>query len=183
VFSPKYGLIAVVARNKPSRSRLSPVRIRTKLSDKISPSSLKDRAAGLRTGSRANTSMIFLSFCSASQALSRLSRLRFNSGQVSSRICSNEHICKPSHWQRSRDVSAIPPRPSPAGQIPDFVSSPNPLRNLPVPLRSSGLPCQCSCVLPYRFALRRPARAGSSCLHGGEPSHPRHHSAVFPSNP
>jgi hypothetical protein len=29
VFSPKYGLIADVARNKPSRSRFNPVRIRT----------------------------------------------------------------------------------------------------------------------------------------------------------
>jgi hypothetical protein len=66
VFSPKFGLIAVVARNKPSRSRFKPVRIRTKLSAKISPSSVKNRAAGWRTGSGANTSMIFLSFCSAS---------------------------------------------------------------------------------------------------------------------
>jgi hypothetical protein len=67
VFSPKYGLIADVARNKPPKSRFKPVTIRTKLSAKISPSSLKDRAVGLRTGSSANTSMIFLSFCSASQ--------------------------------------------------------------------------------------------------------------------
>ena len=59
-FSPKCGLIAIVARDKPSRSRFSPVRIRTKLSLNISPSSLKDRAAGRRTGSSANTSMIFL---------------------------------------------------------------------------------------------------------------------------
>jgi hypothetical protein len=57
-FSPKYGLIAAVGRNKPSRSRLSPVRIRTKLAAKISPSSLKERADGWRTGSSANTSMI-----------------------------------------------------------------------------------------------------------------------------
>jgi hypothetical protein len=45
--------------------------------------------------------MIFLSFCSASHALSRLSRLRFNSGQASSRICSKKHISKPFHPQRS----------------------------------------------------------------------------------
>src|SRR5208283_2007539 len=39
----------------------------TKLLTKISPSSLKDRAAGRRTSSNVNTSMIFLSFCSASE--------------------------------------------------------------------------------------------------------------------
>jgi hypothetical protein len=61
-------------------------------SAKISPSSLKDRAAGLRTGSSANTSMIFLSFCSASQALSRLSRLRFNFGQVSSHMFKKTYL-------------------------------------------------------------------------------------------
>jgi hypothetical protein len=45
VFSQKYGLIAVVARTSPLPGpRLSPVKIRTKLSLKISPSSLKGLA-------------------------------------------------------------------------------------------------------------------------------------------
>jgi hypothetical protein len=66
--------MAAAARNKASRSRFKPVMIRIKLSHNISSSSLNDRAAGLRIGSSANTSMIFLSFCSASQALSKWRR-------------------------------------------------------------------------------------------------------------
>jgi hypothetical protein len=45
------------------RGQRGPVKIRTKLSAKISASSLKDRAVGRRTSSTANTSTIFLSFC------------------------------------------------------------------------------------------------------------------------